>query len=319
MPRIGSRPPWARASTRRSSARRTRWSVSSDALRSAARNSSGLRSRASARSSSAFRTASGVRSSWLASSMKRRSASTDAWIRSRRSFIVAPSRVISSSAGGRDRRPRDRSTRSPPPRSACARPAPERRPPATIRRATAGATAIGAPIPSVTASCSSWSARSCSEVPTITTALPGGRLHRRGEQPADVVDPGKVAIEERRRRDRPDHGRREHRGPSHDVVRTDDLAGGVGDLCERLVGLDEPGTDVNGRRPAPPSVDDQDRRARSEAGLDRVQQIGGGPEVDEHPERRQRDRRPHGEDEREPLPKRERRPASHHGGGSRHA
>ena len=146
----------------------------------------------------------------------------------------------------------------------------------------------------------------------------GRRLHRHGEQPADVVDTGKVAIEERRRRDRSDHRRRKHRGPSHDVVRANDLAGGVGDLCERLVGLDEPGTDVHGRRPAVPSVDDQDRRARSEACLDRIQQVGGGPEVDEHPERRQRHRRPYGEDERQPLPKRERRPASYHGGGSRH-
>ena len=143
-------------------------------------------------------------------------------------------------------------------------------------------------------------------------------LHRGGEQPADVVDAGKVAIEERGVRDRSDHGRRKHRCPSYDGVRADDLAGGVGDLCERLIGLDEPGTHVDGRGPAPPSVDNQDRRARSEAGLDRVQQIGGGPEVDEHPERRQRHRRSHGEDERQPLPKRERRPASHHGGGSRH-
>ena len=135
----------------------------------------GLRSRARARSSSVFRIESGVRSSWLASSMKRRSVSTDAWIRSRRSFIVAPSRVISSSAGGRDRRPRrsaDEIVGRLAPHALDRRQA--RRPPATMRRATAGARRSGTPIPSVTASCNSWSARSWSEVPTITTALPVG-------------------------------------------------------------------------------------------------------------------------------------------------
>ena len=174
VPRTGRRPPWARARTRRSSASRTRWSVSSAALRSAARNSSGLRSRARARSSSVFRIESGVRSSWLASSMNRRSVSTDVWIRSRRSFIVAPSRVISSSAGGRDRRPRrsadEMAAASLRMRSTGAKAAPASHHAASDSRSTA----IGTPIPSVTASCNSWSARSWSEVPTITTARPVG-------------------------------------------------------------------------------------------------------------------------------------------------
>ena len=138
----------SRASTRRSSASRTRWSVSSDALRSAARSSSGLRSRTSARSSSALRIASGVRSSWLASSMNRRSASTDAWIRSSRSFIVAPSRVISSSAGGRESRAAtDRSTRSLPPRSRIRSTGVEAAPASHHPASDSRSSAMGAPIP----------------------------------------------------------------------------------------------------------------------------------------------------------------------------
>ena len=133
--------------------------------------------------------------------------------------------------------------------AACARPAPRRHPPATMPASDSRSTAIGIPIPSVTASCSSWSARSWSEVPTITTALPVGVCTGTANSRLTLSIPGSSRSKNAGAEIDRITDDRKHRCPSHDVVRADDLAVGVGDLCERLIGLDEPGTDVTDAGP----------------------------------------------------------------------
>ena len=111
---IGRCPSSARASRRRSSAIRTRRSVSSDALSITAASSAAVRGRDRARSSSALSAVSGVRSSWLALSRKRRSARAASSIRSsislsvraKRASLVVGVRHLESllTTGGGDRR-----------------------------------------------------------------------------------------------------------------------------------------------------------------------------------------------------------------------
>ena len=266
-PCTGSRPPCARASTRRSSASRTRWSVSSEALRSAASISSALRGRASARSSSAFRIESGVRSSWLASSTNRSSRSIDAWIRSSMAFNVTPSRVDLVVRSGKrqparrirrgDRRrlpthPFDGAQRGPrehPPRQ---RDQDDRdRCPDRERRHELQQL-IGTVLQ-----------RRANDHDRAA-----GRRHDRDrKQPRCVVDP-----RERSGRttpavsDRGEQVAREQRSAADDLARLNDRPARVGDLRERLVAFDEIRADVRELGAVRFDVGDQDLRARPEAG-----------------------------------------------------